>query len=122
MAWYDFLRNYDGRVEVNGRNIQDLESKEIDNLEVIDIDITPKSLLNKIKYRVEVKNWMVNSNANFDFHTRWNNGIAMPSNIMCGEILEETAGMYKMSLVDLANNKWVGYVSKVAIISMEEIK
>lgn len=120
MEWFDFLRNYDGKVIVNGKDIKDVV--DIENEEFVEIDITPKSLLEKKKYRILVKGWMSNSSGNLDFHQRWNDGVAMPCNEMYGYELAETPGMRKMELWDKdGNNHWIGFVSKSAILEREEL-
>ena len=98
MNWFDFMKNYEGSIKVNGQKEE------------------------KTKYRITVKGWMSNNSGNLDFHQRWNNGICMPLKTMIGTIIAETPGMWKMDLVDEnGENHWVGFVSKTAIINMEEI-
>lgn len=56
-------------------------------------------IVERVNYEVRVKNWMLKpATEDFDFHTKWNNDIPMPMAVMEGYILEETKGMYKMSL------------------------
>lgn len=123
MKWFDFVKNYDGSVKVNGSKIDKSKIDEIEELEDdLTIELIPKALEEKQKYRITVKGWMSNNSGNLDFHQRWNNGIAMPCQTMVGTIIAETPGMRKMDLTDEnGNNHWIGFVSKVAIISMEEI-
>lgn len=123
MKWFDFVKNYDGSVKVNGSKIDKSKIDEIEELEDdLTIELIPKALEEKQRYRITVKGWMSNNSGNLDFHQRWNNGIAMPCQTMVGTIIAETPGMRKMDLTDEnGNNRWIGFVSKVAIISMEEI-
>ena len=119
MSWYDFLKNYDGKVTVNGKDINDVD---MDSLSEIEMDIIPKSLLKRQRYRIVVKGWMSNKSGNLDFHQRWNDGIAMPCTEMYGYELAETPGMRKYELWDKdGNNHWIGFVSKSAILEREEV-
>ena len=50
-------------------------------------------------YQIKVKKYMtMPSTADFDFQKKWNNNEPMPMRIMCGVILKETKGMYKMEM------------------------
>lgn len=123
MNWFEFIKNYSGVVKINGKKIDKSEIAEnIEQHDELTIELTPKSLEEKVKYKIIVKGWMSNNSGNLDFHQRWNNGVAMPCNTMMGIILSETPGMFKMDLKDENGaNHWIGFVSKVAIISMEEL-
>lgn len=123
MNWFDFMKNYEGSVKINGQKVDKSKIEEVvEQCEELTIELTPKALEEKTKYRITVKGWMSNNSGNLDFHQRWNNGIAMPRQTMIGTIIAETPGMWKMDLVDEhGENHWVGFVSKAAIINMEEI-
>lgn len=50
-------------------------------------------------YKIKVRQYMIKApTPEFDFHTKWNNGIAMPLRIMIGRKIKETPGMIKMEL------------------------
>ena len=123
MNWFDFMKNYEGSIKVNGQKVDKSKIEEVVGQgEELTIELTPKALEEKTKYRITVKGWMSNNSGNLDFHKRWNSGICMPLKTMIGTIIAETPGMWKMDLVDEnGENHWVGFVSKAAIISMEEI-
>ena len=123
MKWFEFLKNYEGAVRVNGKVCRPEEIDKIEDMDGdVEIELTPKSLMEPQKYKIFVKGWMSNNSGNLDFHRRWNGGIPMPSTTMSGTILAETPGMYKMDLTtEDGKNRWLGYVSKAAIISMEEL-
>ena len=54
-------------------------------------------------YRIFVKQYMTEpSSPGFDFMAKWNNDTPMPLRVMTGTIEKETAGMYKMHLVGMA--------------------
>ena len=120
---FQFLNNYDGEIKVNGQKIK---KEQIDNLDKfendLEIELIPRSMAEKTRYKIVVKGWMSNNSGNLDFHQRWNNGLPMPKSEMYGTIMAETPGMYKMDLTDSDGcNHWVGFVSKSAIINMEEL-
>lgn len=121
---FNFLVNYDGEIKLNGKKITDtsiFSKLDIFSEDKLSIEITPISLLDPVQYKIHVKNWMAIS-GELDFHKRWNNGVPMPFTEMIGTIEGETPGMYKMDLHTEDNRyNWKGYVSKAAIISMEEI-
>jgi len=121
---FEFLKNYDGEIVINGNKVHpaDASAMEILNQGELEIILTPRDLCEKVKYRVVVRPWMASNSGNLDFHTRWNKGIPMPSQVMYGTIESETPGMYKMALIDDGGNRWNGYVSKAGITSLEEIK
>lgn len=123
MNWFDFMKNYNGSIKINGNNIDKSKIEEvIEQNDELTMELIPKVLEEKTRYRIIVKGWMSNNSGNLDFHQRWNNGISMPFTSMVGTIIAETPGMWKMDLTDEnGNNHWVGFVSKAAIISMEEI-
>lgn len=120
---FQFLKNYEGEIRVNGQKIKKEQIDNIDKFEdEIKLELIPKSMAEKTKYRIVVKGWMANNSGNLDFHQRWNNGIPMPLQEMYGSIRSETPGMYSMDLKDAnGGNHWIGFVSKSAIISMEEL-
>lgn len=120
---FDFLKDYKGVIEFNGKKIkpEEIELYENSNDE-IEIKLTPNSIAKPIRYKVVVKGWMYNNAANLDFHKRWNNGNPMPCGEMYGTVITETPGMWKMDLVDkFGENHWIGFVSKSAIIEMKEV-
>lgn len=123
MNWFDFMKNYEGSVKINGHKIDKTKIDEIvEQGDELNIELVPKCLEEKTKYIITVKGWMSNNSGNLDFHQRWNNGIAMPCQTMVGTMIAETPGMRKMDLTDEnGNNHWVGFVSKAAIVSMEEL-
>lgn len=118
---FEFLKNYSGKVTINEMTATPEMIDNIENLESAEIHLIPKSMCNETLHYIYVKSWMANDSGNLDFHQRWNNGIPMPSREMKGKILAETPGMLKMELSTLDDSKhWTGYVSKSAIIEMEE--
>lgn len=49
----------------------------------------------------------------FDFHDKWNNGVAPYSRVMYGKIVQETKGMYKFEAHSESSDKeWVGWCPK----------
>lgn len=118
---FEFLKNYEGKVLVNGEQANSETIDKIDNMEEVEIHLIPKSLCEKSVFYIHVRPWMANDSGNLDFHQRWNNGIPMPEREMEGNILAETPGMLKMDLWTLDKSQhWVGFVSKSAIIEIKE--
>lgn len=64
-------------------------------------------------YKIKVRQYMTKApNAQFEFHTKWNNGIPMPMRIMVGKKLQETRGMVKMEL-------WAQITEEVTMVCMK---
>lgn len=122
MRSFDFLENYDGEVKVNGKKLQPGERNQVYEMgDELDIQLTPRSLVEKSKFRITVKGWMANNSGNLDFHQRWNNGIPMPTQEIVCEILGETPGMWKVDGTCSNGQRWVGFISKSAVIEKLEI-
>lgn len=72
-------------------------------------------------YKVTVKSYMTHeATPSFDFMSKWNGNVPMPSQEMVGEIINETPGMYFMRLTT-NNESWSGWVIKSAILELTEI-
>lgn len=55
--------------------------------------------ITRTEYRVKVRQYMTKpASGDFDFHDKYNDGREVPMRVMVGKILEETRGMYKLSL------------------------
>lgn len=122
MKYFEFLKNYEGEVKINGKKYTPEELENFDeDIEDIDIELIPKSRLKPIKYRIYVKGWMYNNSGNLDFHRRWNDGIPMPSKMIDCYIIGETPGMFKVDGICDNNEHWKGYISKAAIIEKIEL-
>lgn len=119
---FEFLKNYHGTVRINGKKASD---EDIDNIEdftgELEIELIPKSLEEKTKYRIYVRHWMTEEASNLDFHQRWNEGKAMPTREIAGEIIAETPGMLKVKGTCSNGVDWTGFISKAAIIEKEEL-
>lgn len=119
---FEFLKHYEGKVTIDGVKATPEMIDNLDNVENAEIHMIPKGMCEESKFRIYVRPWMANDSGNLDFHQRWNNGIPMPDREMKGKILAETPGMLKMELWSMDNKQhWIGYVSKSAIVEMEEI-
>lgn len=119
----EFLKNYPGYLEVNGKRI---ENDNLDNIlnntfGKIVINLIPKKesrSTDKIKsnervvknntdteYDIVVKPWMTKkSTEDFNFMLNWNNNIPMPFRYMRGVINKQTPGMYNMTLRGVPKN------------------
>lgn len=120
---FEFLKNYDGKIKVNGEFVSGEQVSNIDLMdsEEIEIELIPRCLCDSVQFYITVRAWMANDSGNLDFHQRWNNGIPMPSREIKCKILGESPGMYKVDGVCSNGRHWVGYISKAAIIEMKEI-
>jgi hypothetical protein len=107
----DFLKYFDKEININGvtyksgaealQNINNFNGKV-----TIEYNVSTKASevkkqpnnanKNEVIYKIKVRKYM--TDAEFNFHDKWNNGLPMPMRIMVGKILEETPGMYKMKL------------------------
>lgn len=73
------------------------------------------------KYRVELQDYLLTDNPNFDFHTTWNNGIVPKDRIMDIIVLDTTPKMikvhgYGISLGgNLTMNEWEGFLPKKSL-------
>lgn len=98
------LADYKGKLTVNDHAFDSVElaAKVFADYQgglVIKIDrkITePK--LSKV-FVVRVRQYMTKpATPEFEFHKKWNNDVPMPMRVMVGSIVQETKGMFKMSL------------------------
>ena len=124
---FDFLKNYDGKIVVNGVEYSSSDIDKINDIEgEVEIYLSPVKVqeTNERMFYVEVMDWMtIRSDDNPRFHDRYNNGIAMPNVAMQGFIVEDALDMLKMKLVTLDNSvTWEGFIKKNAILRFEEIK
>lgn len=105
------LLNYEGEIVVNGQTYasshEAYESLKSQGLNVVSVVIpgrtvkpdAPTDFRRDCKYQVRVKSWMREySSPAFDFMQKWNDDVPMPLAVMQGYVLEETAGMVRMSL------------------------
>lgn len=120
----NMLKSWEGRVVVNGKEYDSVESVRIENKTLsgtINIKLLPKQL-NAVKndsdafqryeksssqsvaeksgeIRITVKKYMTEKSApGFDFMAKWNNDNPMPLRTMTGTVIQETRGMVKMKL------------------------
>lgn len=67
----------------------------------------------KPKYRVTFESYFVMGFPGFDFHEKFNKGVAPPSVVMYGEIVRETEKMYYFKLKgETGTVHWEGYCPK----------
>ena len=102
---FEFLENYNGIIEVNGKELsaKDAVSFIENNYGNFDINLIPnKQEFNTIKdeIKVTVKPVMtrLDGGVDYDFNTTFNNGVQMPLRTMYGRITKETKSMYYMEL------------------------
>ena len=70
-----------------------------------------KEVSNDIK--VIFESYFVTGFPGFDFHDKWNNGVAPFDKVMYGKILKETEKMYYLELHTETNEKqWTGWCPK----------
>lgn len=109
-----YLSGITGQVIVNGVTYSDITAairdlRDYNGQIVVDIPSAPISPKNAPKaitenpaeqiFKVKVRQYMTKpASTEFDFHTKWNNGIPMPLRIMVGRKIKETPGMVKMEL------------------------
>lgn len=63
--------------------------------------------------KVTFKPYFVKGYTGFDFHDRYNNGIAPKHYVMYGKILKETENMYKLQLGTVTDDyTWTGWCPK----------
>lgn len=109
-----YLSGITGQVIVNGVTYSDITAairdlRDYNGQIVVDIQSAPISPKNAPKaitenpaeqiFKVKVRQYMTKpASTEFDFHTKWNNGIPMPLRIMVGRKIKETPGMVKMEL------------------------
>jgi hypothetical protein len=109
-----YLKGFNKKVEINGEEltVDELINKFSATEGTVKIKVlgTPAKLTtnpaNPIKevqtekiYRIKVRQYMTKPPIpEFDFHTKWNGGIAMPFRIMTGKKIKETKGMVMMEL------------------------
>lgn len=109
-----YLSGITGEVIVNGvaysditsaiRDLRDFNGQLI--VEIPAVNTTPKKAVVTITeepveqiYKIKVRQYMTKpASPEFDFHTKWNNGIPMPLRIMVGRKIKETPGMVKMEM------------------------
>lgn len=72
-------------------------------------------------YYVEVDDWMTFEDSFNSFHRSHNNKTPMPLTCMYGTIVDELSDAYFMNLHS-GNMLWSGWVSKRAIIKLEEVQ
>ena len=72
-------------------------------------------------YKVVVKDYMTQrATKDFDFMLKWNANIPMPNTVMFGDILNETQGMYFMSL-EANDVHWSGWIIKSSLLELTEL-
>lgn len=122
----NYLEGYKGPVEINGKMyssvktaIQELNGFDGQMSIVIDKSVvrgdfggrtapqttpqpttkTPDQIDTTTIYQLKVRKYMTKpATPEFDFHTKWNNGVPMPLRIMVGRKIKETRGMVQMEL------------------------
>ena len=72
--------------------------------------------------KISFADYFVHPFSGFDFHEKWNDGVAPPCNVLYGQIDKETKGMYHF----VGNNEycsveWSGWVPKKSC-EIEEVK
>jgi len=112
----DLLNNYSGSLEVNGVQYDTINhakkalsgykgpvvivlNKQAENAAHPNSVGRVPEVKSEQMYRIKVRQYMTKPPCpEFDFHTKWNNGIPMPMRVMVGKKLAETRGMVKMEL------------------------
>lgn len=108
------LQAWKGRVEVNGREFDNIHDVTLDMLQTGEwrIKLLPEgkkavktgdnpvvSAQDAHEYKITVKPYMTRkASPDFDFMLKWNNDVPMPLRTMQGTVLQETRGMVKMRL------------------------
>lgn len=73
-------------------------------------------------YRIKVKSYMTClQHYNKRFHDIYNKGVTMPTDIMYGQVLKHSHGLYYMDLVNERDEHWIGWVIKAAIEECKEL-
>lgn len=74
------------------------------------------------KYRIELANYLLTDNENFNFHTNWNKGVVPKDIIMDVIILEVNTKMIKIhgygidiKTETLTGNEWEGWLPKKSV-------
>ena len=63
--------------------------------------------------KIVFEDYFITGFPGFDFHDKYNNGVAPFAKVMYGEILKETEKMYYVSVhSDSSDKRWVGWVPK----------
>ena len=110
------LKNWNGKVQVNGTDYADINSAILANFRVgdpIHIVLYPQGYKAENKqtasvktentkqkeYRITVRQYMTKkASPEFDFMAKWNNDVPMPYRTMTGVKVKETRGMVYMKL------------------------
>lgn len=93
-----------------------------DEGEVTSITFHPSEAVNnQHSIKVTFVDYFITGFDGFDFHDKWNNGIAPFEKVMCGTIEKETAKMYYFKLNNLSYTKqWEGWCPKKCCTIEEE--
>lgn len=108
----NLIKDYQGAITVNGipyanvtkaiealANFSGLLTVELNGKEAPVVAEKVDKNLDTSIYQVKVRQYMTKPpSIDFDFHTKWNNGIPMPMRVMVGRKLQETQGLVKMEL------------------------
>ena len=71
------------------------------------------SVKRESEIRVTFENYFITGFPGFDFHDKWNNGIAPFDKVMYGKILKETEKMYYFELhAETGDKCWTGWCPK----------
>lgn len=92
---YEAMKDYSGPIEIvlNAKKPSDSAKSDTDG------GTSEVSNEESVEFRVRVRAYMTKPpTEDFDFATRYNNGIAVPLREMHGTVIGETRGMYKMKL------------------------
>lgn len=77
---------------------------------------TGKEVLDTSEKQFVFKDYIVHPFAGFDFHDKFNKGIAPPDLVMYGCILKETEKMYYIKAHTVENSKyWEGFIPKKSV-------
>ena len=110
---FDFLKNYTGKIFVNGEPIS---KTDIDLLDTMygDIQISLRPCDDNY-YRVIIKDWVTMPNT-YNFEHKQN---PPPTTLLYGSIIGEDLVSYKMKLETYDGTHWEGWLPKNGIEKME---
>ena len=106
----EFLKNWNGTIEINGKDPNDVDMFNIKG--AISIHLMPVGYSKPVEYKlsvepevddkeykIKVRAWMTKaSTPDFNFMDKFNGGIPMPMRIMVGTVNKQTEKMYHMTL------------------------
>lgn len=73
---------------------------------------TTKQILDTSLKTIKFESYIVTPYEGFDFHDKFNKGIAPPEQVMQGFIIKETEKMYYLKVKSTSGKSWEGYCPK----------